>query len=307
MPIAKPFALKQGDLVELVSPASPIEESKLSRFVDLLEGWGLRVRVGKNALASGDYLAGTDQQRAEDLNHAFSDPEVRGVLCTRGGYGAARLLPHLDFAAFAGTRKIFSGFSDITTLHLALGHEGLATLHAPMGLTFSRDREPWVAESLRAALFGDDPVSEGSPTGTTLRPGVAEGEVTGGCLCLLCDSLSTRYPLEVEGKILLIEDVDESPHRVDAMLTHLLNAGILQTASGIIIGEMTGTDDRTDTSIGGRPWLEIVRERLSGLTQPAVVGFPFGHCPNMLSLPLGVRARLDANTGSLTYLERWCD
>jgi len=261
------------------------------------------VDFGPHIFDRTDYLAGDDEARAKDLMEAFDDPDVAMVYCSRGGYGCARLFPFLDLDRIANSGKLFAGFSDITTLHLALNRRGMATLHAPMPLTLGTPREPWVYESLRRALKGDLSTPEGTPTGETLTPGTAEGIVVGGCLCLLCDSIGTPEALETEGRILIIEDVDENPHRVDAMLTHLLNSGLAQACAGIVIGEMTRTDEKIDEGIGGRPWRTIVADRLGGLGIPCIVGYPFGHMPNMLTLGLGVRARLDANEGTLTYLE----
>ncbi len=302
----KPRALRPGDRIEMVSPASPVDAEKVQRAKGLLEAEGYRVTFGAHAFDRTDYLAGTDEDRASDLQAAFEDQDVAAVLCTRGGYGAARLLPSLDVAAMAASRKLFLGFSDISTLHLALNAQGLATVHAPMALSLSVDREPWVVESFKEVLKGGDPIAEGAPRGETVVGGRGRGAVTGGCLCLLTDSLATRFPLDPGGKILLIEDVDENPHRIDAMLTHLLNSGLVQRAAGIVVGEMTRSDDMVDVSIGRRPWKEIVTERLAPLGIPMVVGYPFGHCPNMLSLPLGIGAELDADAGTLRYVESLC-
>ena len=125
-------------------------------------------------------------------------------------------------------------------------------------------------------------------------------------MCLLTDSIGTPWGLQTEGKLLVIEDVDESPHRVDAMLTHLVNSGLAEQAAGFVIGEMTRTDERADKDIGARPWREIVQDRLAPLGKPTIIDFPFGHAKNMLSLPLGVRARLDADAGRLHYVESLC-
>ncbi len=296
-------ALRPGDTVSLVSPASPLEADRLERITAILEGDGYHVRVLPHALDRTDHLAGTDEDRAADLMAAFDDPDVDAVLCTRGGYGCARLFPFLDLDRMAASGKPFYGFSDITTLHLALLRRGAATVHSPMALTLSYDRAPWVVESFRRVLRGDFAVPDDAPRGVTLVPGIAEGEVTGGCLCLLTDSLGTPEALETAGRILMIEDVDEAPHRIDAMLTHLLNAGLLQVCAGIVVGEMTRTDERVDEGIGNRPWREIFRERIAPLGIPTILDYPFGHAPRgMLTLPLGLVARLDAGAGTLTYL-----
>jgi muramoyltetrapeptide carboxypeptidase len=170
-----------------------------------------------------------------------------------------------------------------------------------MGITLSSPREPWVYESLLLALRGSDPIPEGVPAGRCIVGGRARGIVTGGCLILMCDSLGTPDSLDCAGKIVLIEDVDENPHRVDAMLTHLRNAGQIQRAAGIVVGEMTRTDDRLDAGIGGLPWREIAHDRLADLGIPLVFDYPFGHAPQMLTLPLGVEAELDAEAGTLRY------
>jgi muramoyltetrapeptide carboxypeptidase len=283
-----------------------MKEEKLGPMVALLEAEGYRVELGRNALADNVYLAGTDKQRAEDLTEAFGDPSVDAVLCCRGGYGCARLFPYLDLDRMAAAGKLLVGFSDITTLHLAMNRRGLPTVYAPMAVTFTVSRKPWVIESFKRALRGEIDTPQDARPGEVLVPGVCEGEVTGGCLCLITDSLGTPESIECEGKIVLIEDVDESPHRIDAMLTHLLNAGQIQKAAGIVVGEMTRTDERPDDSIGGKPWKVIVKERLEPLGIPLIVDFPFGHAVDMLSLPLGVRARMDAGAGTLTYLESPC-
>ncbi|MGI8922943.1 MAG: S66 peptidase family protein [Fimbriimonadales bacterium] len=301
----KPTAIAPGDTVAIVSPASACVESNLANGIKLLEYRGYNLVFGKACYDRCGFLAGADEARARDIHEAWFDPEIKGIVCSRGGYGAARLMPLLDLDRMAATPKLFAGFSDITTLHLALNHRGLATLHAPMVYSFAKERPAWVAEMWFDAFEGNGPIAlpEGASRGKTLNEGSVEGEITGGCLCLLCDSLATADPLDAEGKIVLVEDVDEPPHRVDAMLTHLLNAGVLQRAAGIVVGEMTGTDAKTDEGIGGIPWREIVAERLCGLDVPIVIDFPFGHQDQMSSLPLGIRARLDADAGELTYLE----
>lgn len=302
----RPEPLRRGSHVRIVSPASALAPESVQFGVELLQAQGYRVSFGEHTFSRFSYLAGTDEQRAGDLQAAFDDPDVDAVICSRGGYGCARLFPFLDLDRMAASAKFFGGFSDITTLHLALNRRGLVTFHTPMMITLSVPREPWVIESFLATLRGDDPIPEGATRAETLVPGSAEGVVTGGCMCLLTDSIGTSDSLDAAGKILILEDVDESPHRVDAMLTHMINAGILASAAGIVVGEMTRTDDKIDPLIGSWAWREIIEDRIKPLGIPAVVNFPFGHMKTMLSLPLGIRARLDADAGTLTYLEPSC-
>lgn len=306
MPVSKPKALKPGDTIAIVTPASPLVREKTEFAVKLLETEGYKVRFGDHAFMSTGYLAGPDAVRADDLMRAFKDPEVDAVFCARGGYGCARLFPHLDLDRIAASGKLLCGFSDITTLHIALNRRGFPTLHSPMALTLSVPRSEWVYESLRRALRGDLTPPAEAPRADTIVGGAAEGIVVGGCLCLMTDTLGTPESLDCEGAIVLIEDVDESPHRVDAMLTHLLNFGQIQRAAGIVVGEMTRTDEKADEGIGGIPWRDIVRDRLEPLGIPMVLDFPFGHKKDTLSLGLGIRARLDADAGTLTYLEPLC-
>jgi muramoyltetrapeptide carboxypeptidase len=302
----KPRALRAGDEVRVVSPASPLTPEQTAAGIGLLESQGYRVTLGRHVYERDGYLAGSDEARAEDLMAAFDDPDVACVICSRGGYGSARLLPYLDLDFMAASGKMFCGFSDVTTLHLALNRRGLVTMHTPMLITFSVEREPWVVESFVRLLRGDASAPEGAKRAQTLVPGEAEGVVTGGCMCLLGDSLATQDAFDGAGKIVVLEDVDENPHRVDALLTHFVNSGVLQSAAGIVVGEMTNTDEKADPKIGAWPWRRIVEDRLAPLGVPCVVDFPVGHMKTMLSVPLGVRARLGADAGTLTFLEPPC-
>ncbi|MBI1331871.1 MAG: LD-carboxypeptidase [Armatimonadetes bacterium] len=304
--MGKPKALKPGDTIGLVSPASPLTREKAATGIRLLEEQGYQVKEYPSTYAATGYLAGSDEARAKDLTDAFLDPETQAVYCARGGYGCARLLPYLDFDQLAATEKLFIGFSDITVLHACLNRRGLPTVHGPMAITVGYERQPWVYESLFRALRGDDPIPPEAFTGKCLKPGAATGEVVGGCLILICDLIGTPEQIDMTDKIILLEDVDEAPHRVDAMLTHLLNSGSIQKAAGIVIGEMTRTDERVDKGIGEMPWREIVADRLSGLDMPIIIDFPCGHAPQMLSLPFGIRAEMDAARGTMNYIESLC-
>ena len=295
--------IRKGDVIGLVSPASPLQAEKLEFVTQLLNSNGYRTKLYPHTLDFTDYLAGSDQDRAAEFQAAFDDPETTAVLCSRGGYGCARIVDLIDWDRVVASRKGLFGFSDITTFHLAIQSRGASSVHSPMALTLHYPRAEFVYQSFLGVLSGDLSIPFDAPRAETIVGGVAEGTTVGGCLCLLTDSISTRNPLDAANRILLIEDVDEHPHRIDAMFTHLLNTGIAQSAAGFVIGEMTRTDERVDEGIGGRPWRDIVIERLGSLNKPMILNFPFGHMKGMLTVPLGIRARLDADSGSLTYLE----
>ena len=304
--MTKPSALKPGDTISLVSPASPLTPQQTEKGIRLLESQGYHVKIHRSVYQSNGYLAGTDEERANDLIAAFHDPETQAVYCSRGGYGSSRLVPLLDFDDLAKSEKMFIGFSDVTIIHAALNRRGLPTLHAPMAITFNTDREPWVYESFHQVLRGENPIPLTAPIGVTVTGGTAIGKVVGGCLVLMCDLIGTADQIDMTDKIVLIEDVDESPHRVDGLLTHLLNSKSIQKAAGIIVGEMTRTDQKPDQAIGAMPWRDIVKDRLGNLNIPCITNFPFGHASQMLSLPLGIRAELDADRGTMTYVESLC-
>ncbi|HEY0867722.1 MAG TPA: LD-carboxypeptidase [Fimbriimonas sp.] len=290
-----------GDTVAIVAPAGPVK-TDLRHASSWLEGEGYRVRTLPHVAGRWRYLAGTDEERAQDLHEAFFDPDVAAVLCARGGYGCSRLLPLLDLDRMAATHKPFLGFSDVTMLHLALNRRGLATFHAPMGGHIGQWTDGWPAECYRRTLRGDFSYPATMPAGETLVPGRARGVVTGGCLSLLGDSLGTPDAFDGRGRIVILEDVNEAPYRVDARLTHLLNSGVLDGALGFVVGEFTGTDAKIEEGCEDCSWKDIVRERLEPLGAPLIWNYPFGHIQNARALPLGVEAVLDADAGTLSYL-----
>lgn len=296
----RPPALRPGDAVMLVSPSGPARPERVARGVELLSGWGLRPVLAPNAHARHGYFAGPDESRAADLNAAFADPAIRGVLCTRGGYGAQRVVDAIDMAAVRRDPKVVAGFSDITALQLALWRGArLATVHGP-GVAWLDHRTPAAsAESLRAALMTTDPVVvkrvETETTAPVLIPGTATGPLIGGNLSLLASSVGTPDMPDLTGAIVLIEDVDEAPYRVDRMLTHLRRAGALAGVAGVAVGQFTGCADDRPVDVA-----EVLLDRLGGLGVPVLGGLPIGHGVGQLTVPVGVPAGLDAHAGALT-------
>lgn len=284
----RPPFLRRGDTVALVAPAGPVGDRETALARALTESWGLTPRTTSRLSATHrDYLAGTDGTRLADFTEAWLDPEVRAVLCVRGGYGTQRVADRLDHRRLAAAGpKFLVGSSDVTCLHRAVGEGlGLVTLHAPMPACRPVHDDEATAASLHAALFGPPPHSFGLD-GPVLAPGRAEGLLTGGNLTVLASSLGTATAPVTEGRILLLEDVGEEPYRLDRSLTQLRRAGVLRRAAGVVLGDFTdcGPPDQVDA---------VLRERLSDLGVPVAAGLAAGHGPRQLTVPLGARAVLD--------------
>lgn len=296
----RPPVLRPGDTVMLVSPAGPTRPERVARGVELLTGWGLRPVLAPNAYARKGYLAGDDALRAADLNTAFADPEVRGVICTRGGYGAQRVVDLIDMAAVRRDPKVLAGFSDITALQFALWRGArLAGVHGP-GAAWRDERLPLSsAESMHAALMTTEPVTvtavAGEESFAVRVPGRAEGPLLGGNLCLIAASVGTPDLPDLTGAVLLIEEVQEPPYKVDRMLTHLRRAGVLDGLAGVALGQFTDCADGWDTTV-----TDVLTDRLADLGVPVLGGLPIGHGPGQLTVPVGPRAVLDASVGTLT-------
>ncbi|MEU7977593.1 LD-carboxypeptidase [Micromonospora sp. NPDC049081] len=298
--VLRPPVLHEGDTVMLVSPSGPTRPERVARGVELLTGWGLRPVVAPNAYARRGYLAGDDALRAADLNAAFADPQVRGVICTRGGYGAQRVVDLIDMAAVRRDPKVVAGFSDITALQFALWRGARLTgVHGP-GAAWVDERTPLrSAESLHAALMTTAPVTvEAVPTEETYPvrvPGRAVGRLLGGNLCLITATLGTPDMPDLTGAVLLVEEVQEPPYKVDRMLTHLRRAGVLDGLAGVAVGQFTDCADGWDTTV-----VDVLTDRLGDLGVPVLGGLPIGHGPGQLTVPVGTPATLDTETGTLT-------
>jgi muramoyltetrapeptide carboxypeptidase len=297
--ILNPNVLRAGDAVALVSPAGPVAEARVQAAVRELTSWGLRPRVYPHALDAEHFLAGSDANRAADLNDAFADPEIRAVLCNRGGYGVQRILEHLDYDAVRRDPKLVVGFSDITALHAALWNRtGLVTVHGPVAAQLERGGE--FASTLRRALMSTEPMvvqaDPAEPTLSVRTSGAVEGTLLGGNLSMLSTCVGTPFMPDLDGAILLIEDVGELAYRVDRLLTHLRNCGILQRVGGIAIGQFS------EPGHGNNPVRppDVLIERLADLGVPLLGGLPIGHGDRNLAVALGSRAILDADTGTLT-------
>jgi len=305
----KPTRLRAGDTVAVVSPASTMSsEDGLDRAANWVAGMGLVPKLGGNAGGRYGYLAGTDEQRAADLNAAYSDPEVKAVFATRGGWGGARILPLLDWAAIRAHRKLLIGYSDVTSLHLAFAaRAGYATIHGP-NATSSWRKASW--ESLwRLAFAADTPTLGGAnveaETGRparTITGGKTTGRLLGGNLTILSTLMGTPWLPNLRGAVLFLEDVNEAEYRVDRMFQQLKLAGVLGGLSGVIFGQCTSCSSG-ERDYAGFTIDQLIDQYIAPLGVPAIAGFDSGHVGNQLSLPSGARVELDADTRTVRLLE----
>jgi muramoyltetrapeptide carboxypeptidase len=298
--LIKPKRLKPGDTVALTAPAGILyDESEFDRMKTDLEGFGFNVVFGEFVRERYGYFAGRDYQRALDLNRFFADPAIDGIISVRGGWGCSRILPYLDFERISENPKVYCGFSDNTTLHLAfLAYSGLVSFHGPNGAS---EWNEFTRNSFRKVVMDGIPAEYISSSRVdTLFAGMAEGPLTGGNLSILVTSLGTPYEPDPTGAILFIEDIGEEPYKVDRMLTHLARAGFLDKISGFIFGQCT--DCKPDGS-RGFTMKEVIQQHILPLEIPAVIGMDIGHDADNFTLPVGVKASLNADNGVLSLLE----
>lgn len=316
----RPAALQPGATVALVAPASPPDSSAVETARMGLESQGFRVRVAANVGRREGYLAGDDEARAAAFMQAWTDPEVDAVFCLAGGYGVTRILPLLDFAEIARHPKVFTGFSDITALHLAIqNHTGLVTFHAPThSAAVGRDptvrpfQVEWLWRQIYAPSYLDEegrrlpeglvlPSAGAAGEAATLVPGRAVGRLTGGNLTLVAALAGTPHALRPDGAILFLEDVGEEPYRIDRMLSTLELGGVLDRVVGVVLGAFTGSEPANPAT--SLTLDQVIHRYFAGRPYPVLTGFPVGHIVDNVTLPYGVLAELDAGARTLRLLE----
>jgi muramoyltetrapeptide carboxypeptidase len=306
--ILKPSKLKKGDLIGIVSPASPIADlSKIDRGIRYLESLGYRALVGEHVSKTAGYLAGTDDQRVADLHAMFANRRVKAILSVRGGYGTPRLLPLLDYKLVARNPKILVGFSDLTALQLALWKRcSLVTFHGPMlGVDMVDGMESFSEEMFwRMVTSAHKPVAMqfGGEEGITLCMGRSSGRLFGGNLSLLVNMIGTRYLPDFRNAILFLEEINEEPYKVDRMLMQMRNAGILKGVKAVLGGQFTDCVPK-DPKAPSRQTAELLKEMADLLRVPFLAGLPFSHLPRKMTLPIGLRVNVDADKRMLEFLE----
>lgn len=297
--------LRARSRVALVAPAGPLAPGAVECAAARVSDWGWEPVVGEHARGRIGYLSGRDDARAADFNAALRDPYNDAIWCLRGGYGVMRILDRLDWDALAARPRPVIGYSDNTAIHLAIQRLGLVSFHGPHPATerfndFSRD----VLFRVLAddAPAGPLPFPADSPgRAETIVPGIAEGPLLGGNLSLLASTVGTPYAIRAEGAILFLEEVGEAAYKLDRLLSQLRLAGVLDRLAGIAVGAISEMPDagRPDTPTGA----DVIRDLLGGLGIPVAMGFPFGHIEDNWTLPMGIRARLDADAGTLELVE----
>jgi muramoyltetrapeptide carboxypeptidase len=306
MDFLKPPRLNRGDLIGLVSPAStPAPREKIESSVRYLERLGYRAKVGANAEREHGYLAGTDEQRAADLNNFIRDPRVKALFALRGGYGTPRILSLIDYRALRRSPKIISGFSDITALQLAILRRcGLVTFSGPMpAVEFWKDPDPYTEENFWRLLTSKKKLGPLAASELeVLNEGRASGALLGGNLSLVVNCLGTRFLPSMRGAILVLEEVDEAPYRVDRMLTQLMNSGIASRLAGLVFGQFTRCEQK-DPAKPSLTCAEVLRDFASRLKCPVLTNLQYGHVPRKLTIPFGLSAQIDAARKRISVLE----
>lgn len=285
-----PASLRAGDLVAIVPTARAIMPEGLKDGIDLLESWGLRVRMGRGVGRKHFQFAGTDAQRAADLQRAIDDPKVKAIWCARGGYGTVRIMDRIDLSPLRRSPKWIIGFSDITVLHSALHDLRICSLHGQMPFTIARKSKA-ARETLRRALFGEELAIRRRATNGD-RPGTCEGRLVGGNLSMLYSLRGTPYDIDPAGKILLLEDLDELLYHVDRMVQNLRLGGWFRDLAGLVVGGMTKMRDKDPRDPFGHGAEEIIARAIGGARYPVCFNFPTGHQRDNRALILGAIARL---------------
>ncbi|TNE69720.1 LD-carboxypeptidase [bacterium] len=305
----KPYRIKKGDIAAIVSPAgSVVSNTDIDEAVAAVKKLGLVPKLGKNVGSRWNYLGGRDTERLTDLHDAFNDHEVKVIFPIRGGYGSSRLLPMLDFDLIKKNPKAFVGYSDNTSLIVSMNQfSGLVTFYGPNALS---DWTPYTEENWRKVLMENAPAGlfnppsprrtlDEQPGFVTIKSGKARGQLLGGNLSLLIQTLGTEWEIDTRGKILFFEDVNESAYKIDRMLTHLWLARKLQDAAGFAIGHITKVRQFGESV----DVVDVIRDRFEPLGKPCYVGLTTGHISNILTLPVGVEVELDSDKGYLKAVE----
>lgn len=297
----QPKPLQQGDIIAIVCTAKSVKKDYIEKAKQLLTSWGLKVVLGKNLFKVHHQFAGTDTERANDLQEALDNPEVKAVLCARGGYGTVRIIDQIDFSSFEANPKWIIGYSDITVLHNHIHtHFGIDTLHATVPLDFPDDgSENQALQTLKQVLF-DDQLAYDIPNHSLNRTGKSSGELIGGNLSILYSLTGTNSDIDTKGKILFIEDLCEYAYHVDRMIWNLKKANKLENLAGLIVGGFT--DIKPGPIPFGQEAYEIILDAVKDYDYPICFDFPAGHMEDNRALIMGRNVNLEVSqTSKVTF------
>ncbi|MBZ2174487.1 LD-carboxypeptidase [Schnuerera sp. xch1] len=305
----RPKSLKFGDNIGIIAPASPTTKDKVERVYNKLIEMGFKVIMGKSCYHNYGYLAGLDNLRAEDLNNMFKDKKVDGIICLRGGYGTPRILDLLDYELIKNNPKVFIGYSDITALHIVFNQiSHLVTFHGPMAASdiigeFSEFSKKSLYNCILKGEFKSS-IKNHSEEIITINNGIAEGPIIGGNLSLITSTIGTDYEIDTKGKILFIEEVGEEPYKIDRMLTQLRLSKKLQEAEGIILGNFNNCIPESSDYDDSLTLEQVIDNIIKPLKKPTIFNLQAGHCEPVITIPFGVKTKLDADNKELIILER---
>ncbi len=302
--IILPSYIKAGDKIGVIAPSSRLKQEQIDIAVQQIEGFGMIPILSKHVAAHNGFLAGTDEERAADINDMFADTSIKAIWCGRGGYGSTRILHLLDYKLIRKNPKPFIGYSDISAYHIAIFQKtGLITFHGPIpsgfmkGITLEEFQKLFFENRSLYYDFKNMPlIGDTSKYDVleTLRPGVVSGKLIGGNLTVVSSMVGMPYEPDFKNSIAFFEDIDEQPYRVDRMI-HGTN---LRQAKGILLGQFTNCDAKDPST--SYTLLETLKERLLPLGIPILAGAPFGHVANNLTIPVGAKAVLDCTQQLLT-------
>jgi muramoyltetrapeptide carboxypeptidase len=283
-----PEPLKEGDKVGIAAPAGPFKTDRFEKGLAVIKAMGFVPVVDEAVFAQERHLAGSDKHRAGLINRLFADDAIKAIFCARGGFGCLRMLPYLDYELIREHPKILIGFSDITALLVTLMQRcGLAGLHAPVVTSLAVADEESKAR-LKQVLTAGGPVDLSPADPIVVKKGRVGGIVTGGNLATLCHLVGTDYAPDFSGKIVLLEDVNEAPYRIDRMLTQMRLAGCFDSMAGLVLGSFK--DCGSIESI-----LNVIEDLFADFSGPIMAGFRVGHGETNLAMPVGVEAELDTD------------
>jgi muramoyltetrapeptide carboxypeptidase len=289
----QPPNLRPGDTIGIVCPAGAIDIKIVQNCMETLQQWGYKVCLGPTVEAKYHSFAGTDTERAADLQKMLDDPAINAILCGRGGYGVSRIINELDFTEFNKHPKWVVGFSDITVLHAAIQKQKCMSIHGPMAAAFGKGVEGEIfTDSLKALLEGRTMELAAKPNALN-KAGKVVAHLVGGNLCLVAHLVGSKYAFDTKGKILFLEDVGEHHYNLDRLMIQIKNAGLLDDLAGLVIGGFTDMKDKP-TDFGATAF-EIIASHTATYTYPICFNFPISHDLNNFAVKEGGRYELEIN------------